>query len=78
MEEYFLMGQVLFFIGLGWVLFRIEELFKKPPLLIKCECFKDQSHDDMVKVKEMYNTLKAQAEEKAKQEEEVDNLNKED
>jgi hypothetical protein len=63
MEEYILMGQLLVIGGLGYVLFLIRQIAIKPPLQIRCECFNDMSHDDMVKVKELYKTMLGQREE---------------
>tara|TARA_R110000824_G_scaffold302564_3_gene490336 strand:+ start:1682 stop:1945 length:264 start_codon:yes stop_codon:yes gene_type:complete len=48
---------------LTWVIFTLYKLQSKPPMLISCGCFNDVSHDDMVKVKEMYCELKKRAEE---------------
>jgi len=48
---------------LTWVIFTLYKLQSKPPMLISCSCFNDVSHDDMVKVKEMYCELKKRAEE---------------
>jgi len=78
METYLLVGQILCVMGLAWVICRVDELSKKPPILIKCDCFRDCDHDDMVKVKEIYFAKKQAEEEKQKQDEEIDNLAKEE
>ena len=82
-SEVILLTQLLLIGGLAYVLFSINQLVERPTLMIKCECFNDMSHDDMVKVKEMYKSMLEQQqppEEKSteEQEKEVDNLNKED
>jgi hypothetical protein len=82
-NELIVLSQLLLIGGLAYVLFSIRQLVEKPPLMIKCECFNDMSHDDMVKVKDMYKSMLEgiiPAEEKstAEQEKEVDDLNKED
>jgi hypothetical protein len=82
-SELIVMTQLLLIGGLAYVLFSIKQLVDKPPLMIKCECFNDLSHDDMVKVKEMYKSMLEGVipeEEKStpEQEKEVDNLAKED
>tara|TARA_R110002126_G_scaffold381_3_gene2556 strand:+ start:145 stop:396 length:252 start_codon:yes stop_codon:yes gene_type:complete len=62
---------------LTWVIFTLYKLQSKPPMLISCSCFNDVSHDDMVKVKEMYCELKKRAEETAdpdKEKEEDDGI----
>jgi hypothetical protein len=56
-NEIILLTQILLIGGLAYVLFSIRQLVMKPPLLIKCECFNDMSHDDMVKIKEMYKSI---------------------
>ena len=48
---------------LTWVIFTLYKLQSKPPMLISCNCFNDLSHDEMVKVKEMYCEMKQQHEE---------------
>ena len=78
-NELIVLTQLLLIGGLGYVLFCIKQLVDKPPLMIKCECFNDMSHDDMVKVKDMYKSmLEQQQKSTEEQEKEVDNLNKED
>lgn len=85
-SELIVMSQLLLIGGLAYVLFSIRQLVMKPPLLIKCDCFKDLAHDDMVKVKELYKTMCEEQHktninetaEKEEQEKEVDDLNKED
>jgi hypothetical protein len=57
MSEIILLTQLLLIGGLAYVLFSIRQLVEKPPLMIKCECFNDMSHDDMVKIKEMYKSI---------------------
>ena len=76
-EAYILMGQILSVGMLAWVLFKVQELWKKPPILIKCDCFRDIEHDEMVKVKEMYLAMRHQQEEKEKNEKDIDSLAKE-
>jgi hypothetical protein len=82
-SELIILSQLLLIGGLCYVLFCIRQLVMKPPLMIKCECFNDMSHDDMLKVKDMYKSMLEQQQppqEKSteEQEKEVDNLNKED
>jgi hypothetical protein len=81
-DELIVISQLLLIGGLTYVLFCINRLVEKPPLMIKCECFNDMSHDDMVKVKDMYKSMLEQQQKQQKsteeQEKEVDNLNKED
>jgi hypothetical protein len=56
-DELMVMSQLLLIGGLAYVLFCIRQLVVKPPLMIKCDCFNDMSHDDMVKIKEMYKSI---------------------
>jgi len=78
-DELMVISQLLLIGGLAYVLFCIHRLVVKPPIMIKCECFNDMSHDDMVKVKDMYKSmLEQQQKSTEEQEKEVDNLNKED
>ena len=82
-DELMVISQLLLIGGLAYVLFCIHRLVMKPPLMIKCECFNDMSHDDMIKVKDMYKSMLEKVipeEEKStpEQEKEMDNLTKED
>jgi hypothetical protein len=78
-DELIVLTQLLLIGGLAYVLFCINQLVLKPPIMIRCECFNDMSHDDMVKVKDMYKSmLEQQQKSTSEQEKEVDNLNKED
>ena len=82
-DELMVISQLLLIGGLAYVLFCIHRLAVKPPLMIKCECFNDMSHDDMIKVKDMYKSMLEKVipeEEKStpEQEKEMDNLTKED
>jgi hypothetical protein len=78
-SELIVLTQLLVIGGLAYVLFCIHRLVEKPPLMIKCECFNDMSHDDMVKVKDMYKSMLDQQQQSTEeQEKEVDNLAKED
>ena len=79
-DELMVISHLILIGGLAYVLFCIHRLVVKPPIMIKCECFNDMSHDDMVKVKDMYKSMLEQQKDKAfdEQEKDVDNLNKED
>ena len=59
---------------LTWVIFTLYKLQSKPPMLISCNCFNDLSHDEMVKVKEMYCELKKQHQESDEVKEEEDGV----
>ena len=59
---------------LTWVIFTLYKLQSKPPMLISCTCFNDLSHDEMVKVKEMYCELKKQHQESDEVKEEEDGV----
>jgi hypothetical protein len=56
-DELMVISQLILIGGLAYVLFCIRQLVLKPPLMIKCDCFNDMSHDDMVKIKEMYKSI---------------------
>jgi len=48
-------------VGVAYVVFKLDELSRKPPVLIQCSCFNDIQHDEMVQVKEMYCRMKQEA-----------------
>ena len=55
MDEIFeLIASVL----LGVILYKINEIYKRPPVLISCDCFNDVSHDEMKYIKELYLSKK--------------------
>jgi protein-tyrosine phosphatase len=43
---------------LTWVIFTVYQLNNKLPIVISCDCFNDLSHDEMLKLKEMYISSK--------------------
>ena len=74
MEEYLIMAQLLVLGGLGYIFILIRQLAVKPPIMINCECFRDQSHDDMKRIKEMYKEMLGEQVEGNKETEEEDGV----
>lgn len=56
-----LIAELIIVLGLSYVVFKLDELSRKPPVLIQCSCFNDIQHDEMVQVKEMYCRMKQEA-----------------
>jgi hypothetical protein len=67
MDEIF---ELLVSILLGVILYKVNEIYKRPPVLISCECFNDICHDEMKEIRDLYMSKKAHEE----QEKEVDDL----
>jgi hypothetical protein len=77
MDEIF---ELLVSILLGVILYKVNEIYKRPPVLISCECFNDICHDEMKEIRDLYMSKKAHEEQaegshsSQRQEKEVDDL----
>jgi hypothetical protein len=69
------MEELFVIIGmLSYIIFTLYKLDKKPPMMISCNCFNDLSHDEMVRVKQMYCEMRKEQSDKEEKDEEEDGV----